>query len=123
MFSADSTPPVIEQLNDIIITITSGQANIAQVTWQEPSVSDNSGTATLVSRTRAPNSFFQVGTTPVTYTYTDPSGNTASMTFNVIVNVVGGKQLGVLVKYEFDYILLLYGVATALQCILMDNLL
>ena len=91
--TTDNTPPVIEQLDDIIITITSGQANIAQVTWEEPSVSDDSGTATLVSRTREPNSFFQVGTTPVTYTYTDPSGNQASMTFNVIVNVIGGKQL------------------------------
>ena len=85
-FTVDNTPPVIEQLDDITITVSSGEAG-AIVSWTEPTVSDDSGTVTLTSRTRSPNTFFPAGTTSVTYTYSDPSGNTASMTFNVIINV------------------------------------
>ena len=85
-FTGDTTPPVIEQLEDITVTVSSGEVG-AIVSWEEPSVSDDSGTVTLVSRTRTPNVFFPVGTTPVTYTYADGSGNTASMTFNVIISV------------------------------------
>ncbi|XP_072016323.1 uncharacterized protein [Amphiura filiformis] len=82
--TVDTTPPVITPLDDILVTIPSTQ-NQAQVSWVEPTVTDNSDNPTLVSRNRAPNSFFPVGTTQVTYTYTDPSGNTASETFNVNV--------------------------------------
>ncbi|XP_072018428.1 uncharacterized protein [Amphiura filiformis] len=85
----DNQPPVISPINDITVTVPSGSAGTS-VNWVEPTATDDSGTATLIARTRSPNSFFNVGTTPVTYTYQDPSGNTASITFNV--NVIEEAQ-------------------------------
>ena len=61
------------------------------VVYPEPTASDISGVANLVSRTAQPGDFFPVGQTVVTYTYEDPSGNPASGT--VTVNVVEGKSL------------------------------
>ena len=61
------------------------------VNYPEPTASDISGTANLVSRTAQPGDFFPVGQTEVTYTFQDPSGNPASGT--VTVNVVPGKTL------------------------------
>ena len=59
-----------------------------EVNFPEPTATDNSGTAFLVSRTAAPGDFFAVGQTSVVYTFSDAAGNTASGT--VIVNVVEG---------------------------------
>ena len=61
----------------------------ATVSWIEPTASDNSGIASLASRTRAPGAFFVVGRTDVTYRFVDGSGNSASCTF--AVNVLEGK--------------------------------
>ena len=88
-FLVDGTPPVVTPVEDITVTVPLGSPGTS-VNYQEPSATDDSGTATLVSRTRAPNSFFPVGTTPVTYTFSDPTGNTASVTFNV--NVIEGRH-------------------------------
>ena len=74
------------------------------VFYPEPTATDISGTANLVSRTAQPGDFFPVGQTDVTYTYEDPSGNPASGT--VTVNVVTGKSLAplciiLLIKQSF----------------------
>ncbi|XP_072019635.1 hyalin-like [Amphiura filiformis] len=87
VLEVDSVPPVIPQPDDITVTVPLGSTGIV-ITWDEPIPTDNSGTVSLVSRTSAPNTLFPVGTTPVTYTFTDPSGNTASVTFDV--NVIEG---------------------------------
>ncbi len=81
--SVDDVAPVINS-QDTTVTVPLGSPG-RTVDFAEPTVTDNSGSASLVSRTRSPNDFFPVGTNPVTYTFTDPSGNTASTTFNVIV--------------------------------------
>ncbi len=60
------------------------------VTWEEPTATDNSGVVALSERSHAPGSFFIVGTTDVTYTFTDVSGNQAQCTFTV--TVVEGMQ-------------------------------
>ena len=53
-------------------------------TWTEPTATDNSGMVTLTSDYISGGSF-PVGTTTVTYTATDESGNTAECDFDVIV--------------------------------------
>ncbi len=88
--SVDDIAPIIAQAEDITVTVPLGSPG-RTVDYPEPTATDNSGIATLVSRTRAPNDFFPVGSTPVTYTFSDPSGNTASVTFNV--NVVEGMNM------------------------------
>ncbi len=81
----DTIPPVIRNCpSDKTETTSTG---VAQVTWTEPSATDNSGIEPIVSRSHAPGSSFFVGTTTVvTYTFSDLSGNTARCTFNVIVS-------------------------------------
>ena len=83
-FSVDTIAPAVSCINDVTQTVNSGVGGTT-VTWVEPTATDNSGTASLSSRTATPGQFFAVGTTQVTYTFTDGSGNSASCTFNVIV--------------------------------------
>ena len=86
--SVDTTPPVISPVNDVTVTLVQGQANIGQAFWIEPTATDDSGQANLITRSHTPGDFFQVGVTPVTYVFADPSGNRATLVFNV--NVVLG---------------------------------
>ena len=55
------------------------------VLWIAPTATDNC--SAVVTSTHTPGSTFAVGTTLVTYTATDPSGNSVSCSFNVTVNV------------------------------------
>ena len=80
----DSIPPVVSCIGDVFDTVTSN-VNGKTVTWVEPTATDNSGIVSLSSRTHTPGSFFSVGSTPVTYTFTDGAGNSASCTFTVTI--------------------------------------
>ena len=57
----------------------------ATVSWTPPNATDNSGTQTL-SSDYSPGDSFPIGTTTVTYTSTDESGNTNTCTFDVVVS-------------------------------------
>lgn len=57
----------------------------AIVTWTDPTVSDNC-TGESLGSTHNPGTFFNVGTTTVTYTATDAVGNTSDCSFDVTVN-------------------------------------
>lgn len=82
----DATPPVFTScVNDI--TVNAGAACVTPVTWGAPSVADNCSIASLtVSHPSGIN--FPLGTTEVTYTAKDPSGNSAVCKFKVIVKDV-----------------------------------
>jgi hypothetical protein len=67
----------------------------ASVTFPPPAVSDACAVTSLVSAP-ASGSVFAIGTTPVTWTATDPSGNAASCTFRVTVLGALGVKLNVL---------------------------
>ena len=56
-----------------------------RVTWTDPTVSDNSGSVTLVSNTHNSNDLFQVGQTTVTYIYRDASNNRNQCSFTVTI--------------------------------------
>jgi hypothetical protein len=81
-------------INDLVDPVISGTpADITQtadagicttvVNWTEPTATDDCG-VTLTSDI-APGTTFFLGTTTVTYTATDGSGNSVTSTFNVIV--------------------------------------
>jgi gliding motility-associated-like protein len=70
------------QTDDIVVSASSNCQAI--VNWTSPTATDNCGSATVIS-THSPGDNFVLGTTQVTYTATDPSGNRATCTFNVIV--------------------------------------
>ena len=80
----DNELPVISNCpSDITVSTDAGVCN-ADVTWTIPSFTDNCG-ATMVA-THTPGDNFPVGTTTVTYTVTDGSGNVSVCTFDIIVN-------------------------------------
>jgi hypothetical protein len=81
---SDISPPVITTFpEDITVTVPFGVTS-SPVNWNEPTSTDNSGTS-FQSPSQPSGSSFPVGTTPVTYTFTDPTGNTVQQTFDVTV--------------------------------------
>ena len=81
----DPGAPVISNCPDAIrITVpilqTSGTA-----TWTEPTASSSPGVDITVTQSHQPGDSFPVGTTTVTYTFTDMNGNQAVCTFAVTV--------------------------------------
>ena len=80
----DDEDPVINGcLADIVLSANASCEAIAS--WTAPTASDNCAISTFIS-SHSPGTVFPKGTTPVLYTATDPAGNTATCTFNVIVN-------------------------------------
>ena len=82
--SSDQTPPVPtcpDQVQHVGVGVTS-----AVVFFPTPSATDNSGAVpTIVSQTHSSGDTFQLGSTLVTVTFQDGSGNTASCNFSVSV--------------------------------------
>ncbi|MBK8497480.1 MAG: HYR domain-containing protein [Flavobacteriales bacterium] len=56
------------------------------VSWATPTTSDNCSAVSLVRTGPASNSAFPIGTTTITYTATDASGNSSICSFTVTVN-------------------------------------
>ena len=79
------TPPVIicDNFTDALSLESSAEGK--NVSFSEPKVTDNSGTATLTWRSHHPGDFFEEGETEVLYAYADATGNNGSCSFYVIV--------------------------------------
>ncbi len=69
-------------LSDITQSTDPGSCG-AIISWPDPNVSDNCGF--VISSTHNSGDFFPVGTTTVTYTATDDSGNSSTSSFQVTV--------------------------------------
>jgi gliding motility-associated-like protein len=81
---SDTSTPVFTACPANLTVAPSGtECNTAVAAWTAPTVTDNC-TATVTS-SHAPGATFPLGTTAVTYAATDAAGNTASCTFNVVV--------------------------------------
>ena len=94
----DEDPTITSAPANVRVTLPPG-ASSGAVTYTVPSAADNSGTVT-VSCTPASGSTFATGTTTVTCTATDPSGNTATATFQVqvvsgVLPPTGGGGIGI----------------------------
>jgi hypothetical protein len=86
----DNTKPIVANCpaNVSVNTGAGATACNAAATWTEPTATDNCTAAGNLVRTRshAPGSTFPVGTTTVTYTFTDAAGNVSNVcSFNVTV--------------------------------------
>ena len=83
----DDEDPVLDQIPaDITVSNESGSCG-AVVEWLEPSVSDNCH-ADIPSPSSENGGFYPVGTTEISYTVTDTSGNSVSASFMITVNDV-----------------------------------
>ena len=80
----DTEPPVIESAPDVNVTVATGAAG-GVVSYPTPAAHDNSATNPGVVCAPASGSTFPVGTTSVTCSTADPSGNTATKAFSVVV--------------------------------------
>jgi hypothetical protein len=79
----DNTQPVISC--PLPITLEPSCPSGAIATWTPPVGTDNCASTTTQTAGPAPDSVFPIGTTTVTYTVTDASGNAASCSFTVTV--------------------------------------
>ena len=88
VIGTDRLAPVIASTPDDIV-VTTGEASAdcsTVVSWTEPVATDNCSTPlTYSSRTHIPGAPFPVGTTKVTYIFTDEAGNETSTSFNITV--------------------------------------
>jgi surface protein len=79
----DTTDPVITTINNVTTNAVPGMCG-ANVNFTPPAVTDNCDVT--VTSTHAPNDFFPVGETLVTYTATDTAGNSSESSFSVIIS-------------------------------------
>lgn len=100
-FSADTTPPTIQNCPPDQTTVVELGTNGAVVTWVEPTAVDLSGVANILSQTHQPGTFFPLGTTEVIYTFVDSSGNTAPCPFRVIITAGEYFYMSTIPAYMF----------------------
>ncbi|TVP49636.1 MAG: HYR domain-containing protein, partial [Mongoliibacter sp.] len=79
----DTQLPVIPEIADLIVNTDEDACSATGVNLTTPSASDNCGISSLTND--APE-VFPLGPTLVTWTAVDPSGNSSTRSFNVIVN-------------------------------------
>ena len=83
---ADDEAPVIDNMDNIILNTEDGICG-AVADFNAPGATDNCEIeSVLLTEGLEPGSVFPVGTTNVTYTATDTSGNTATSSFTITVN-------------------------------------
>ncbi len=80
--------PIVDVIcqDDIVNVFTAEGECDAVVVWGPPTVVDNCAAVVTLTSTHNSGDVFPVGTTTVTYTATDPGGNTASCSFDVVVS-------------------------------------
>jgi len=90
------TPPTIIPVSDI--TVEAEGPDGVTVDYDLPTVFDDNDPYPTISCEPEPGSLFPIGTTPVTCTAQDVSGNTSTATFDVIVEEINIDTKQVLVK-------------------------
>jgi hypothetical protein len=84
----DNTKPVISNIPSNM-TVYSNNGNTSScsqtATWSAPTALDNCGGTLTGTPSAAPGSVFTLGTTTVTYTFTDASNNVSTCSFDVTV--------------------------------------
>lgn len=83
-YISDNENPVISGCPSTQSDNTDSGLATGNVTWTEPTATDNSGTQTLTSD-YSPGQPFPIGTTTVTYNSTDAAGNVDTCTFTVTI--------------------------------------
>jgi hypothetical protein len=86
--------PIDEVSESVELSTVSWEA----LNWGEPLTLDQTPDAISVTSTHPPGDTFPVGTTTVTYTFTDQCGNSAQASFDVTVNAV--NELAVTVELQ-----------------------
>ncbi|XP_071490407.1 hyalin-like [Diadema antillarum] len=80
----DNESPVFISCPSDFVNRTDAGVDYGNITWPAPVVMDNSG-STNTTRSHSPGDSFNIGTTQVTYSVVDGSGNSAECIFNITV--------------------------------------
>ena len=83
---ADAEAPVFAGCPATINQSTDAAACTAAVTWVEPTASDNCTGSLTLSRSHSPGAIFPLGTTMVTYSTMDATGNMETCSFDVVIS-------------------------------------
>lgn len=82
---ADNTPPVLDPIANVVVTLPpNSTATSMAVTFPTPTATDDGGSVSVTTNPVS-GAVFQVGSTTVNVTATDPTGNTATGSFTVTV--------------------------------------
>ncbi|MEO9796534.1 MAG: LamG-like jellyroll fold domain-containing protein, partial [Crocinitomicaceae bacterium] len=81
----DITAPVISGCPSNISQVADASGCTSNVTWTAPTATDNCSASPTISASHAPGSSFGLGTTTVTYTFTDDAGNMSTCSFDVTI--------------------------------------
>jgi len=92
----DTTGPELQGMPADIATTTTGAS--AVVSWTDPTATDDVDPAPTVGCTPPSGSAFDLGTTTVTCTATDATGNSTSATFDVTVTLAAPTLTGAWAK-------------------------
>ena len=79
---ADGTPPTIINC-PTNLQVTAPIGSQTEVSWTDPTATDDSGGPVTMVRTHASGSTFPPGDTTVTYRFRDQAGNEASCAFTI----------------------------------------
>ena len=81
----DNEKPVFYDTPSDVSKNSETNSSTAAVTWTPPTASDNANEGVTVTSSHNPGDSFPIGTTTVTYTATDPYGNSATISFDVVI--------------------------------------
>ena len=84
-YLTDNEVPIFYGTFSNISQNTDTNSPAANVTWTPPTTSDNANEGVTVTSSHTPGDSFSIGNTMVTYTATDPYGNSAYTSFDVII--------------------------------------
>ena len=82
----DPIPPMVNGCPDSMTRNIAFGSQTLSVFWTEPTATDNTGGQVTTFQTHRPGDLFPVGTTQVTYTFTDNAGNRAQCMFDITGN-------------------------------------
>ena len=97
----DDIPPIISGMPADITQTADADTCGAVVNWTAPTASDNCTLDTLTAD-YASGDFFPLGTTTVTYTATDSSGNVTTSSFTVSVTLTESPTISGCLLYTSD---------------------
>ena len=92
----DGTAPALHGMPADIATTTTGASKV--VSWTNPTATDDVDPAPTVGCTPPSGSAFDLGTTVVTCTASDATGNSSSASFNVTVTLAAPTRIGTWAK-------------------------
>ena len=84
IFTDEEDPVFFDTLSNISQN-TDANSSTSNVTWIPPTIIDNARMGVTVISSHSPGDLFSIGTTTVTYTAIDPYGNSATISFDVVI--------------------------------------